>query len=159
MQQNAHSDARPAVPIAKFGFNGVLLTHFPSIDSHFASESYASPYGSGAMASSRACIKVQKVSELLPSETSLLEAFPGPLYLDPSTSTASAKQKKRRDVQAWLDSRIEQLELGSTYYNQSSDQYARESQDRTLLLRLIKLQLDNNGKLVDRWVQLRFIYD
>lgn len=159
MQQNAHSDARPAVPIAKFGFNGVLLTHFPSTDSHFASESYASPYGSGAMASSRACIKVQKVSELLPSETSLLEAFPGPLYLDPSTSTASAKQKKRRDVQAWLDSRIEQLELGSTYYNQSSDQYARESQDRTLLLRLIKLQLDNNGKLVDRWVQLRFIYD
>lgn len=143
----ADDSQRPAIPVAKFTFNGKLMTCFPQSSSQ--TSTYGAPYSEAS--SSSAAVKLQRISELLPNDASLLEAFPGPLYQDQSASSASAKTKKRRDVLAWLDSRVEEANLTVNYIGAGGDTAQRyEAEGKAVLLRVIKALLENDGRLHGR---------
>jgi hypothetical protein len=145
-----HSDKlrnRPAVPIASFGFNGKLVTFFPST-SPSASSSYGMPYEHPSSSSSMSSIRIQKLSNLLPTEASLLESFPGPLFMDTAATSASNKAKKKKEVLAWLAARVDESQQEATYLAATASIESKgRAAEKTIVLQLIKLLLENDGKL------------
>ena len=156
---SATSDSRnqrPPVPVASFGFNGRLVTFFPSASQSSYSTpaaSYGLPYGdNGASSSSGYTATIRKVADLLPIDAAALEAFPGPLFMDSTATTAAGKTKKKKEVVAWLDARIEDAEkeggfMGVTASPGHQDPRKRAAEEKSILLKLVKLLLENDGKL------------
>lgn len=146
---------RPAVPIASFGFNGKLVTFFPSSAAP-ATASYGMMYEDP---SSGSTIKIQKLSEILPTALSGFDSFPGPLFMDTGATSASGKAKKKKDILAWLHARIEESQQERNYLGVSASDTAKAQADqKTVVLQLLKILLENDGKLtgtlqVDQLVQ------
>lgn len=146
---------RPAVPIASFGFNGKLVTFFPNSNLS-ATASYGMMYD---QASSSATIKIRKLAEFVPGDASGVEAFPGPLFMDSGATSASGKAKKKKELLAWLNARIEDSQKERSYLGATSSEEMRAQADqKTVVLQLIKILLDHDGKLtgtpqIDQLVQ------
>jgi hypothetical protein len=80
------------------------------------------------------------------------EAFPGPLYLDSGWNKA-LQVKKRREIVAWLDRRIEEREkaahflAAATAGDDDAEIKRHRALDRTVLLRLLKALVEGEGKI------------
>lgn len=135
---------RPAVPIASFGFNGKLVTYFPT-----SATAVSASYGMyGHPANSVAPIKIQKLSELLPTESFGLDSFPGPLFMDSSATSASGKAKKKKELLAWLNVRIDESQQERNYLGAGAQEDVRaRAEQKTVALQLLKLLLEHDGKL------------
>ncbi|WAQ88928.1 hypothetical protein PtA15_10A351 [Puccinia triticina] len=154
------------VPVASFGFGGKLITVFPAnvggrgpMNGGQAT-GYEDPYGSGGMfpttgaADSGTTVRVQKLSEVIPSSD--LQSFPGPLFMDGGNK--SNLGKKRKDVVGWLEAKLDEAEkelvfiqstLVARHLNQdqSKDAQVENLQDKIILVKLLKLLVENEGKL------------
>lgn len=148
---NGHvsSDAtRPPIPVATFGFNGRLVTFFPLHAESSTSAAYASPYGK-PNSTGPLNVTIRKLSDLLTTDATALEAFPGPLFMDQGTTSAAGKAKKKKETLAWLDERIKEAEKESSYVSSvADDPRKRDADEKGLLHKLIRIMLDNDGKLV-----------
>lgn len=135
---------RPAIPIASFGFNGKLVTFFPSSSSH-AAASYGMMYD---QSSSSTTVKIQKLSEIAQSDVPGLDSFPGPLFMDTNATSASGKAKKKKELLAWLNTRIEDSQKERSYLGAGSSEELRAQADQKLVvLQLLKILLEHDGKL------------
>lgn len=145
---------RPPVPIASFGFNGKLVTFFPSSSTAAASYGmYEQPGGSGSI------IKIQKLADILPTDSSGLDSFPGPLFMDTGSTSASGKTKKKKELVTWLTARIEESQQERNYLGAGANEEAKaKAEQKTMSLQLVKTLLEHDGKLtgtpqIDRLVQ------
>ena len=149
---HANSEAtRPPIPAVSFGFNGRLVTFFPSSSSSYTSSgasSYASPYSDPSPSASDSSVTIRRMSELLTSDAATLEAFPGPLFMDQGAVSGAGKTKKRKDVITWLDARIEEAEKEASYISSvANDPRKREAEEKCILQKLVKIMLEHDGKL------------
>ncbi|KAI9615428.1 hypothetical protein H4Q26_011366 [Puccinia striiformis f. sp. tritici PST-130] len=155
------------VPVASFGFGGKLITVFPaSVDGTVnggQATGYEDPYGSGGMFptggggvdSLGTMVKMQQLSEVIPSND--LQSFPGPLFMDGGNK--SNLGKKRKEVVSWLESKLDESEkelvfIMSTipsrdpnHQDESKDNQVENLQDKIILLKLLKLLIEHEGKL------------
>lgn len=148
---NSSSDTRshrPPVPVISFGFNGRFVTCFPGSDA-YGSGAFASPYDESRLRGDTGrVVKVQKLANLLTVDTACIEAFPGPLFMDSSASSATGKSKKKQQILSWLGERLDETEKESGFFGGDlRDQRKREALDRTVLLKIVRALLENDGKL------------
>lgn len=147
---SAHRTSRPPVPVASFGFNGRLVTFFPSTSSSTSgSAAYSSPYGdnTGSQTSGHS-VSIRKLADLLPTDFANLNAFPGPLFMDSTASTASGKSKKKKEVLAWLEQAVDDADKEIGYLGPaSSEAKLGDAKAKAVLLKLVKIMLENDGKL------------
>lgn len=123
-------------PVFHWGLGGAAVTSFPK---------QIPRYGGGAsapmMKSSPGDIRLRSVKEVFPLADEISK-FPGPL---------KAKGKKK-DVSAWLGGKIEALETQSKEpgieHTLSEDELKR-LEDRILLWQLMRVLVDNDGRLED----------
>lgn len=104
-------------------------------------------------------VHIRLVHNLVPeSALDLLEtSFPGPLFNDPGTPTATslvrsgaaqAKTKKAKVIK-YLDDRIEELTRGLGYFAAGSmDKY--HSEGKLVLAQLLKAMVEHDGRLSGR---------
>ncbi|KAG0147708.1 hypothetical protein CROQUDRAFT_670305 [Cronartium quercuum f. sp. fusiforme G11] len=149
------------IALASFGFGGKLLTVFPSgsQSSSFESGGYEDPYGSAASASSGTTVHIHKLSEVIPFAD--LQAFPGPLFMEGGSKSSIGK--KRKEILQWLETKIDESEKECTYI-QSNGHVSKtahqdpavveahtlkvdQAQDKLLILKLLKILIENEGKL------------
>lgn len=154
---------RNTAPIVSFGFGGRMLLVYPSTTSSTNLGRYDSsrPYGtasSTSQASSGSTVHIRKLDDILAPPDAL--TFPGPLYLDGGKASIG---KKRKDAVAWLDRRADELEKEAQYARsvappqttlsatQDSQSEAvtrrRKIETRLVLVKLIKVLVENEGKL------------
>ncbi|KAA1138065.1 hypothetical protein PGTUg99_027564 [Puccinia graminis f. sp. tritici] len=150
------------VPVASFGFGGKLITVFPTSQGGAINAGqapgYEDPYGSGGMfptgADSGTTVTLQQLSEVIPSSD--LQSFPGPLFMDGGNK--SNLGKKRKEVVGWLEAKLDESEkelvfIQSTLVgrslnqDESNDAKVENLQDKIMLLKLLKLLVENEGKL------------
>jgi COPII coat assembly protein SEC16 len=140
-------------PVFSFGAGGRFVTCF---------------HGSGtlntgfdvALASRQSTdIRIQKLHEIIPPsalDTSEV-SFPGPLFNDPGTPTtglvgtgAAARTKaKKAKVLQYLEDRANEIDRGLGYINQDSVEH-KHAEGKLVLVRLLKVMVDNDGKLTGR---------
>lgn len=140
-------------PIVSFGFGGRMLLVFPSSQQMQPYAVDGMPYGSApsTSTSSPSTVHVRKLVDILSPPDAL--TFPGPLYLDGGKSNIG---KKRKDAVTWLDKRAEELEK-EVQYARSGAQSASQDKDasakrrkietRLVLVKLVKVLVENEGKL------------
>jgi hypothetical protein len=143
----AHTDKLPPIPLAVFGLNGRLLTFFPSSESasHPVAPSYGMAYESEGQEGYP--VKVRKLADLLPTEEASLSTFPGPLFMDSGSISASGKAKKKKEVLVWLDAMIAEHDKAFGYGATVQDVRRREAEETVILLRLAKVLLEHDGKV------------
>ena len=140
------------LPLAVFGFGGVLITAFPATadDSSAVGHARTPSYG---YASGRGQIWLRRVSDHV-ADTALRSQnieFPGPLVFDPASPKGSAGEKKKRDaVMAYLGKRAEEIEQGLPYLKSSASKARREQEGKLVVLRLLAAMIDGDGKLSGR---------
>jgi hypothetical protein len=138
------------VPVFSFGFGGKLVTCFHG----------SSALNTGfdvALASRRSMdVNIRVLNRIIPEsalDTSTI-AFPGPLFADPGTPTASLvrpgaaaqlKTKKARVSQYLLD-RTEEFVRGIGYLQPGSED-RRRLEGKLVLIKLLKVMVDNEGRL------------
>ncbi|GMK58029.1 hypothetical protein CspeluHIS016_0500610 [Cutaneotrichosporon spelunceum] len=132
------------IPLAVFGFGGVLITKFPGT----ADDSADAPsYG---YASHRGLVTIRPVSEV--AEASALSTnsvpFPGPLVLDPATAKGAAGDKKRRDaVLSYLSARSEEIESGLPYLKSNASAKRRDEEAKLVMMRILTAMVEGDGRL------------
>ncbi|PLW57692.1 hypothetical protein PCANC_01350 [Puccinia coronata f. sp. avenae] len=157
------------IPVASFGFGGKLITVFPTImgggmvvnGGGQATTGFEDPYGSGGMmfhqagAHAGTTVQMQQLSHLIP--ISDLQAFPGPLFMDGGSK--SSLGKKRKEVVAWLDAKLDEALKESVFiqstlaprppnqHHDVNDAKVDNLQDKIILMKLLKLLVENEGKL------------
>jgi len=141
------------IPLAVFGFGGILVTAFPATAEDSALGHSPSPsYG---YASGRGQLWLRKVPDIV--EDGALNAdsakFPGPLVLDPSLPKGAAGDKKKREeIMAYLILRAEEIEKGLPYLKSSASRARREEEGKLVLFRLLAAMIIGDGKLSGRRV-------
>ncbi|CAH7666401.1 Sec23-binding domain of Sec16-domain-containing protein [Phakopsora pachyrhizi] len=155
------------IPVATFGFGGKLVTVFPggdSVSSGPAQTGFEDPYqstsgfGSGSGFGIGTTVKVQQLSNIIPSAE--LQSYPGPLFMDGNNKSSSGR--KRKEASQWLDKKLNESEQELTFVlsiasgncpgpgmikNEAQDKKVMEVQDKILLIKLLKVLLENEGKL------------
>ncbi len=140
------------IPLAVFGFGGVMITAFPAAadDDSDVGHSRTPSYG---YASGRGQLWIRKVSDIV-SDGALGAsgvAFPGPLVLDPATPKGLAADKKKREaVMTYLEARAEEIEKGLPYLKSSASRARREEEGKLVLVRLLAAMVIGEGKLSGR---------
>lgn len=131
------------VPIARFGFGGLLVTAFPGT----GDDSVDAPsYG---YASHRGLVTLRPVPEVVESSalTTSTVQFPGPLVHDPSTPKGAAGDKKRREaVMSYLASRADEIERGLPYLKTSANKKRRDEEAKLVILRLLTALVEGDGR-------------
>ena len=140
------------LPLAVFGFGGILITAFPAAadDSSAVGHMRTPSYG---YASGRGQIWLRRVSDLVADSAlrSQNVEFPGPLVFDPTSLKGVAGDKKKRDaVMAYLEKRAEEIEQGLPYLKSSASRARRDQEGKLVLLRLLAAMIDGDGKLLGR---------
>lgn len=140
------------IPLAVFGFGGILITAFPGMaeDSRGVGHARTPSYG---YASGRGQLWLRTVSDIVgPSALKPDEnAFPGPLILDPTlVKGAAAEKKKKESVLKYLEIRAEEIEKGLPYLKSSASRARREDEGKLVLLRLLAAMVIGEGKLNGR---------
>ncbi|KZO95287.1 hypothetical protein CALVIDRAFT_483144 [Calocera viscosa TUFC12733] len=138
-------------PVVSFGLGGKLLTCFSMPSSSIPG--LAKP---GARA-----VYFRSLNQVIPS--SALESsstpFPGPLFGDPASgsltggfsrgNTSTAAKSKKAAVTKYLEERATEIEGGLAYLATGPEHEAdrRSAEGKLLLVRLLKILVDNDGKL------------
>ena len=148
------SPAAHNIPLAVFGFGGVLVTAFPAMaeDGEQLGHSRTPSYG---YASGRGRIWIRGVKDIVsPAAITPDDApFPGPLLLDTASQKGAAGDKKKRDaVVAYLDSRVEEIVKGLPYLKSSASRARREEEGKLVVMGVLKSMVIGEGKLSGRWV-------
>ncbi|GAA5893562.1 uncharacterized protein JCM6883_003560 [Sporobolomyces salmoneus] len=148
---------RRTAPLVSFGFGGRILLVFPDGGNRVNSSSAfdpANPYSIGApgtTASDPSTVHIRKLADILPPSTEA--PFPGPIFLDGGKANSG---KKRKEALAWLGKRISELEDEVKHaFSQPFATSERAPTDpqgkgetRLLLFKLVKVFIENEGKLV-----------
>jgi hypothetical protein len=119
-------------PIFKFGFGGVVNSCFPQ---------HIPRYAAGQMVpmfkASPGEARVRQLKDLLPSDSSIVR-YPGPLRT----------KSKKKDVIAWLSSRIAAMENEGIPNSLQSDPISYKRHDEKILLwKIIRLLVEYDGAL------------
>ena len=144
------------VPLAVFGFGGVLITAFPAQasaqeDLHTGKgHSRAPSYG---YASVRGKVWIRGVADMASSSAIKSDsdnAFPGPLLYDAATKGAAAEKKKKEALMLYLETRADEVERGLPYLKSASAttgvRKRREEEGKVVLLRVLAAMLLDEGK-------------
>lgn len=138
-------------PVISFGFGGKLVTCF-----HGASMNT----GFDVALSSRQTtdIKIQVLHKIIPeSALDISTNYPGPLFSDPGSPTAglvragasTALKAKKARVIKYLEERAEEIAQGLGYHDTGSMDRRKAEARRTLVL-LLKVMVENDGRLTGR---------
>ena len=145
------------VPVISFGFGGKLVTCFHGANMNT---------GFDVALSSRQStdIKIQLIHKVVPESVldTAAVSYPGPLYSDPGSPTASLvrtgaqvlKAKKTRVIK-YLEERAEEISRGLGYHRAGSVEQSRAEAKRVLVL-LLKVMVENDGRLSGKWVASDF---
>ncbi|RSH82757.1 uncharacterized protein EHS24_007751 [Apiotrichum porosum] len=136
------------VPLAVFGFGGVVIMGFPGT----ASDSPDAPsYG---YASHRGLLTIRPVPEVIESSAVANDAstFPGPLIFDPLMPKGAAGDKKKREsVLAYLAARAEEIERGLPYLKSSVTrarrEERREEEAKLVIVGILTALIEGDGRL------------
>ena len=147
-------------PVISFGFGGKLVTCF------HGSGTLNTGFDVALAARQTTAVSVRPLHKLAPpsalgSEGGTAE-FPGPLLGDPGSPTtgvgvgvnlvrggASAQVKSNRTkVVKYLDERAEEMERGVAYL--SDERERRQAEARLVLVKLLKVMVENDGQLSGR---------
>ncbi|GAA5978058.1 hypothetical protein JCM5350_007383 [Sporobolomyces pararoseus] len=148
---------RRSAPLVSFGFGGRMLLVFPGDTRRLGNSSAydpANPYSVNApetQPSSPSTVHIRKLADILPPPTEV--HFPGPIFLDGGKANSG---KKRKEALAWLGKRISELEEEVSHaesrpvatFNGNEDTEKRGKETRLLLVKLVKVFIENEGKLV-----------
>lgn len=141
------------IPLAIFGFGGVLITAFPAsadVDNETRGHARTPSYG---YASGRGQLWIRKISDIV--STSALKSndavFPGPLILDTSAPKSAAGDKKKKEaVLEYLRARGEEIEKGLPYLKSSASAARREEEGKLVLVRILAAMIIGEGRLSGR---------
>ncbi|KAF1961536.1 hypothetical protein CC80DRAFT_390730, partial [Byssothecium circinans] len=121
-------------PVFAWGFGGTVVTSFPK---------QIPRYGGGATVPMMKCspgeVKIQNIKEAFPLSDDIA-TFPGPLKT----------KSKKKDVTAWLGTRIEALEnqFKTPSVDQAMGAYDQKRlQERILLWKILQVLVENDGQL------------
>jgi hypothetical protein len=140
------------VPVFSFGFGGKIITCFHG--------SSALNTGFDVSLSSRKStdISIRLLHTIIPeSALDLSSSYPGPLFSDPVTTTTSlvrtgastqAKTKKSSIIN-YLDERAEEISRGFGYLNSGSIE-RRQAEGKLILVKLLRIMIENEGRLSGR---------
>ena len=147
------------IPVASFGIGGKLVVYLPSADSAGDAYGYDAPRRKAPV-----CIHALNayVGPRAISAFDLLR-FPGPLFEGPRSTTSSAGKQKKAAVLHFLHEQISEAASGVGYLRRKStlgpmrDSEAyqagveewRRTEDRILLLKLLSLLVEHNGRLLE----------
>jgi hypothetical protein len=149
-------------PLISMGIGGKLVTCF-----HGAGNAISCVYSAGAgslntgfdvalAARQSTDVRIRELHDAVPASALELaeDAFPGPLFGDPGTPTATslvrtgaaqAKAKKAKVVK-YLEDRAAELERGLGYFHAGSDQL-QQMEGKLVLVQLLKVMVENDGRL------------
>ena len=127
-------DQRPPFPSVSFGFGGRLVLAVPPKTGDGGGYSFVRPPP----------VRIEKLATVLPDQPAL-DSFPGPLFLDGGTAAAAkaGQAKKRKEAIGWLEARIGEAVHEASF----APERKRAADDRAVLLRLIRLLIEHDGKL------------
>ncbi|PIL24083.1 hypothetical protein GSI_13834 [Ganoderma sinense ZZ0214-1] len=136
------------VPVISFGFGGKLVTCFHGANMNT---------GFDVALSSRQStdIKIQLIHKVIPESVldTSASSYPGPLFSDPGSPTASlvrtgaqALKAKKARVIKYLEERAEEISGGLGYHRVGSVDKSRAEAKRVLVV-LLKVMVENDGRL------------
>jgi len=146
------------VPVVSFGFGGKLVLCFhknPAEAGGFDTAMSARP----ATQISFRPLKDVVPSSMLSTQTQAGTPFPGPLFCDQATvaagvlvgAAANTKAKKTALLQ-WFDELAAEAERDVGYIGNDSVVGRAKAEGRSVLIKLLKVLVENDGKLVGRYV-------
>ncbi|KAL9938015.1 hypothetical protein V8E36_003560 [Tilletia maclaganii] len=163
----AEERRRARIPCVTFGVDGKIVTYFPSASS--ASEAAAFGGFGGATTSTQVQVRSLRSIVAPSSYASVFDPlqFPGPIFegaasgaLSRATGGASGASKaKKAAIIAYLRERAEEVEQGLKYLSRAGGAEAdaaaananrQRSADRAVLLRLLALIVEHDGKTSDK---------
>lgn len=144
-------------PVVSFGFGGRLVTFFPNPQSSSSYNPLSDPYSSAnGTSNDPSTVQIRKIVDLAPEHD--LTAFPGPVFMDGGSKASAGK--KRKEVVAWLDERIADLQKGAGFVmsaqsgldsgaeqGSAREDKKREIEEEVVLLKLVKVLVENEGRL------------
>lgn len=139
------------VPVVSFGFGGKLVICF-----HGANMSAGFDVALSARQSTD--VQIHLLHNVIPESAldSSATSFPGPLYSDPGSPTASlvrtgtqALKSKKAKVVKYLEDRVEEMGAGLGYHRSGTVDRSRAEARRILVL-LLKVMVENDGRLSGR---------
>ena len=151
----ARTSAR--APVVTFGFGGKIITCFHGMPGLNA--------GFDVALSSRTSseLKVHILHKLLPASVidSPTSSYPGPLLSDPGTpslslvrpSLSAQTKAKKAAIIGYLSSRATEIDHGLGYL---SNPEKRAAQGTLILVKLLKIMVENDGKLLGSYVKKFF---
>ena len=146
--------ARSPAPVVTFGFGGRMVVVFPnSARSGYGMDNglYGAPVSLDTTPSTPSTVHIRKLADIIPVAEST--TFPGPIFMDGGKANAA---KKRKESIVWLEQRIGELEQESTYTSGSrqNPERTRMLETRLILIRLVKVMVEHDGKLTGTSVLL-----
>ncbi|CAG8549189.1 12834_t:CDS:2 [Acaulospora colombiana] len=140
------------VPIFSFGFGGRVVVCFHNNPGMGAFDGMAPGKPSTALS-------VKTLKDVIPTTAYDVtdSSFPGPLFNDQGTggatsvlqTTAALTKAKKSNIIQWLDARIVEEEGGVAFrgLGESQDGSPAKAEGRVVLMKLLKIWIDNDGKL------------
>ena len=153
------SEKAKRVPCVSFGPQGQLLVVFQTdaADPAFSEtgQRLLPAYGDTSRSQK---VQLYPLSDVLSGagDTAVSSDWPGPLFIDGTASKVSASAKKKRDaVNAYIDTRVQEIQSGLVYLNASrkGDAGRQSAEAKMIMLQVIKLMIAADGKLLTRWVR------
>jgi COPII coat assembly protein SEC16 len=148
--------ASARVPVISFGFGGKLVACF-----HSAGET-ASGFDVSLTSRQSTSVQLRTLHEIIPASAmdSFASSYPGPLFSDPGASSLSLARTvgvgaannvkaKKALVSTWLAERSEELSRGVAHVP-SGSQERYNAEGKLVLVRLLKVMIDNDGQLSGR---------
>ena len=141
------------IPVFSFGFGGRIVTCF------HGSSSLNTGFDVALSSRPSTDVHLRVLHKVIP-ESALNESsaqFPGPLFSDPGTPTASlistgaaaqTKAKKARVIK-YLEERAEEISQGLGYLQQGNTE-GQNAQAKHVLVKLLKVMVENDGRLHGR---------
>jgi hypothetical protein len=157
---------RRRAPVVSFGFGGRMVVVFPEGGRTAYGADSSNPYGAPAansQPSSPSTVHIRKLADVIPPSPDGT-AFPGPIFLDGGKANAG---KKRKEALSWLAQRIGELEQEVSYARgaappgfdgSDANERRRKVESRLLLVKLVKVMVENEGKLTGSCVVHRLLY-
>jgi len=146
------------VPVFSFGFSGKLVTCFHG----------SSVLNTGfdvALSSRRSMdVNIRVLSKIIPESVLDISSssFPGPLFSDPGTPTgglvrsgiATQIKTKKARISKYLEDRAEEISRGIGYLHSGSVD-RRKLEGKLVLVKLLKVMVENDGRLSGSYVPNR----
>ncbi|KAI0748222.1 Sec23-binding domain of Sec16-domain-containing protein [Daedaleopsis nitida] len=140
--------AAARVPVVSFGFGGKLVTCFHGANMHTS-------FDVALSARQSTDVTIQTLHAVIPESAldSSATSYPGPLYSDPGSPTASlvrtgaqALKAKKAKVVKYLEDRAEEMATGLGYHRVGTVERSRAEAKR-ILVSLLKVMVENDGRL------------